>query len=97
MHLPEEDLQLPIGSIENRKSHSKIYESFIRDIATGSVILVEPAVVNITKEEYAERFCDFCFKNIYLRLVPCNYCSDVAYCSKDCAETAFGEKNINFG
>jgi len=60
-----------------------------RDIPTGSVILVEPAVVNIRKEEYAERFCDFCFKNIYLRLVPCNYCSDVAYCSRDCAKTAF--------
>jgi len=61
-----------------------------RDIPTGSVILVEPAVVNIAKEDQLESFCDFCFKNVDLRLVPCRHCSYVAFCSKECSQASSG-------
>jgi len=59
-----------------------------KDIPAGSVILVEPAVANTCKEDQAENCCDFCFKNVDLRLIPCKACSHVAYCSKKCLDSA---------
>ena len=61
-----------------------------RDIPAGSVILVEPSIVNMCREDQQESYCDFCFKNIDLRLIPCKRCAHVAYCSKKCMEDALG-------
>eukprot|EP00092_Neocalanus_flemingeri_P008426 GFUD01009082.1.p1 GENE.GFUD01009082.1~~GFUD01009082.1.p1 ORF type:complete len:676 (+),score=159.68 GFUD01009082.1:46-2073(+) len=55
-----------------------------KDIPAGSVILVEPAVANICKEDQVESYCDFCFKSVDLHLIPCKKCSHVAYCSNKC-------------
>jgi len=59
-----------------------------KDIPAGSVVLVEPAVANICKEDQVESYCDFCFENIELHLIPCKSCAFAAYCSKKCLENA---------
>lgn len=60
-----------------------------KDIKAGSVILVESAVASVCKEDQVESYCDLCFKNINLRLIPCKSCCYVAYCSKQCLKDAF--------
>ena len=58
------------------------------------MVLVEPAVANICKEDQVESYCDFCFENIELHLIPCKSCAFAAYCSKKCLEKASGiDKN----
>ena len=86
---PEEDLLWQTSEFHLHKN-CKLIPFLIRDIPAGSVILVEPAVANICKEDQLESYCDFCFKNVDLRLIPCKSCAHVAYCNKKCLEKAFG-------
>ena len=60
-------------------------------IPAGTVLIVEPPVASITREEAAHRYCDLCYRQIKLGLVPCPGCAEVAYCSAQCREKAFGE------
>ena len=47
-------------------------------------------MASITREEAAHRYCDLCYRQIQLGLVPCPGCAEVAYCSAQCQEKAFG-------
>jgi len=58
------------------------------DIPAGTVILVEPALVTVNKEDHIDRYCDFCHQKIELLLIPCKTCAHVAYCSNKCKEHA---------
>ena len=90
LNQPEEDLLLQTSKFENLHNKCKFKVVLIRDIPAGSVIVVEPALINICKENQLDSYCDFCFKNIDLRLIPCKSCAYVAYCSKKCLENASG-------
>ena len=66
-------------------------EISVRFIPAGTVLIVEPPVASITREEAANRYCDLCYSHIHLGLVPCLGCAEVAYCSVKCREKAFGK------
>ena len=57
-------------------------------IPAGSVLIVEPAVSNIIREDFSHRYCDLCYSQIQFRLVPCQGCAEVAFCSTQCREKA---------
>ena len=57
-------------------------------IPAGSVLIVEPAVAAICREDFAHRYCDLCYNQIQLRLVPCPGCAEVAFCSTECRAKA---------
>ena len=57
-------------------------------IPAGSVLIVEPAVAAICREDFAHRYCDLCYSQIQLGLVPCQGCAEVAFCSTRCRDKA---------
>ena len=57
-------------------------------IPAGSVLIVEPAVAAVCREEFSQRYCDLCYGQIQLRLLPCPGCAEVAFCSPQCREKA---------
>jgi len=59
-----------------------------RDIAVGTVLLIEdPAVCNL-KPEYQGTHCDVCLRSCQLSTVPCSGCAKVSFCSKACRDKA---------
>ena len=44
------------------------------------------ASVNVSDQSH--RYCDHCHHQLNLTLVPCNHCSEVAYCSQHCRSEA---------
>ena len=59
-----------------------------RMIPAGSVVLVETAVASVNVSDQSHRYCDHCHHQLNLTLVPCNHCSEVAYCSQHCRSEA---------
>ena len=57
-------------------------------IPAGSVVLVETAVASVNVSDQSHRYCDHCHHQLHLTLVPCNHCSEVAYCSQHCRSEA---------
>merc|ERR1719471_1309847 len=57
-------------------------------IPAGSVVLVETAVASVNVSDQSHRYCDHCHHQLHLTLVPCNHCSEFAYCSQHCRSEA---------
>ena len=57
-------------------------------IPAGSVLIEEQAVAAICREDFGHRYCDLCYSQIELGLVPCQGCAEVAFCSNQCREKA---------
>ena len=72
------------------ENDSILYFTNFSDIPAGTVLIVEPAVASVTEEEACHRYCDHCYRQIQLQLVPCLLCAEVAYCSEICRDKARG-------
>ncbi len=47
-------------------------------------------MASVSTEEASARYCDHCFTQIQLQLVPCLRCAEVGYCSEICRDKARG-------
>ena len=60
---------------------------------SGETLVLERAQSVITFYEYLHSFCDYChsFLQYNNTFWPCSSCSEVVYCSVDCAEKSYSE------
>jgi SET and MYND domain-containing protein 4 len=62
-----------------------------RDIQAGEILFIEKPYCAILLPEFADCYCDHCFKLIandtnflYLNIYTCDYCTNALFCSKQC-------------
>ena len=67
---------------------------YFRFLPAGSVILKEEPSASQCKEDFYEEQCDKCLRKFKLRLIPCFYCSEVAFCSNNCRDIALGSRKL---
>ena len=70
-----------------------------RDIRKGELILTEKAYVAILDKRHYKTHCYHCFKKLDVRPMACRQCSQISYCSKQCADeswTSYHDKECCF-
>lgn len=55
-----------------------------RDVPAGTVLLLESPVAARLRPPFLASHCSHCLKRLGLAPLPCNSCTAVRYCSKEC-------------
>ena len=62
-----------------------------RDLRVGDVLMIEDNFVYNLEPEYIFKRCSYCLMEKRKNLIPCDSCTKIMFCSKDCKDKAFEE------